>query len=158
MKRIALVAAMLLLSACGQKQNPGSQVDLSHVRLACPKLERTSGYLVDAKVGLDAAMCKLSPIQNDLLPATFEIGNFPSPEPNLQFVGFTPSRVGQLAWFSIQKREPSQTARWVTYIPTGSKFPRVIKLVVMGGGVPDFLEQQARVADIVINADMESDR
>ncbi len=97
-------------------------------------------------------MCNLAPIQAGMPPAELEIGNFPSTEANLHFVGFTPSSVGDLAWFTAQAIAPSHSVRWVTYIPTRSDFPRVIKLVVQGSSGLDFLKQQAKIANVVINA------
>jgi hypothetical protein len=152
MDRLAPIAAIFLLSACSQGGNSGPQTGAVQVRVACPELDRSSGYLVTAEVGLDAAMCKLSPVQKSMPPAEVEIGNFPSAEPDLQFVGFTSSSVGQLAWFTAHGGAPSQAARWVTYIPTGSKFPQVMKLTVQGNSGPGFLQQQAKIADAVINA------
>ena len=151
MERITFIATFLLLSACSQGRESEPQVGSVQVRVACPELDKSSGYLVAGRTGLDAAMCDLSPVQAGMPQAELEIGNFPSTEKNLDFVGFTPSAVGQLAWFTAQASTPSQAARWVTYIPTGSEFPSVIKLVVQGSS-SNFLKKQAKIANVVINA------
>jgi hypothetical protein len=146
MGKFFVAAASIALSACTHGQAASS----GRFRIACPELPASSGYAVTPAVGLDAANCLLSPLGSKGLAAEAYIGNFPSPEPTQQFVGFTQQPSGSLAWFSAKPASPSQSARWITYIPTGQEFPRVIKLVVKSNSRPA-PGQLAHMAELVVN-------
>jgi hypothetical protein len=114
--------------------------------LACPSVPSSGGYSVSMASSIDFLDCTMSPLRSELLPARLYVGNHPYAQNNLQFIGFTPSPIGSLAWFSSTTGTESH---WVTYIPTGREFPDVLMLSVDAPSAPS-LEQLGSVAGVVV--------
>jgi hypothetical protein len=148
MGRVIAITLLLGLSACSHGV-PGAHEHAAVAQdpLACPNVPSSIGYAVSKANGIDFLDCTMKPLRAGLPSAMLYVGNFPYAQDNLQFFGFTSSRVGSLAWFS----STSGTGRhWVTYIPTGCKFPAVLMLSVDARDAPS-LEQLGTVAGIVLS-------
>src|SRR5690242_10294512 len=100
MGRIAVIVMLFALSACSRGETTAKRAVASSVPLACPHLQSSLGYSVRISNGPDFLVCTLAPLHAGVLPARLYVGNYPIPQHELQFFGFTPSPVGTLAWFS----------------------------------------------------------
>jgi len=149
MKKLAAICIALMASACAREPSPEHEFAYT-----CPALPKDSGYTVATQRGPDFLICILRPAKPSVPPAELYIGNFPEPDPGLEFLSFTASSAGPLAWFSAPRSSPSQPSRLVTYISTGQPFPTVLKLTVFTSGGRYRLAQPGRIAEQVIRASM----
>ena len=135
---------MFVLSACSRGE---STAQPARVALACPTLQSSLGYSVRTLNGPDYLECTMAPLRAGVVPAKLYVGNYPYPQHELQFVGFTTSPMGALVWFSSVA---NGERHWVTYIPTGYEFPSVVMLWVESRNAPS-LSQLGAVAGIVVS-------
>lgn len=147
MGKVALTAMLLTLAACSHGQGIAQHAAATSAPLACPNLQSSLGYSVSTGNGPDFIECTMSPLHTGVLPAKLYVGNFPLRQHELQFFGFTPSPAGSLAWFSSAT---SASTHWVTFIPTGHKFPSVVMLSVESRTAPSLLQLQG-IAGIVVS-------
>ena len=143
MAKTIFITLVFALSACSRA---GSGAAVGQEPLACPSVPSSVGYSVSTANGIDFLDCTMSPLRTGLPPAKLYVGNHPYAHDNLQFVGFTPSPLGSLAWFSSTT---GTEERWLTYIPTGNEFPDVLMLSVDAPNAPS-LEKLGTVANIVV--------
>jgi hypothetical protein len=147
MGKLFTIVMALMLSACTHRSGAEQHSGLAQEPLACPVLPSSLGYSVRRTInGVDWIICTITSHKAGGLPAEVYIGNFPYAQHDVQFFGYTPSRLGPLVWFTSTS---DHKRHLVTYIPTGFDFPAVVMLSVETPNTPS-LQQLATVADIVV--------